>query len=86
MLRTIRLFENGEMASDYDLHGDFDRVMSERALSTGASVQSPRPSPLSGPPVAEVDFNVGMGMMDMNIDGARSNGAARPELPELEAD
>ena len=86
MLRTIRLFENGEMTSDYDLHGDFDRVMSERESTTNASAQSPRLSPLSGPPVADVAFDEGMRMMSMNINGARSPGTTRPDLPELGAD
>lgn len=85
LLRTTRLLENGEIAYDHDLRGDLDRVLAERPSSANAnaspSAQSPRPSPLSGPPV--VDFSMHMSMMDTAIDDARAG--IRPELPELGA-
>lgn len=67
MLRTVRLNENGEIISDYDLRADLERLMAERTPNASSRTQSPRIGVPSSPVVEKRGLSISL----------------RPDLPEL---
>jgi len=67
ILRMVRLNDNGEFISDYDLRADLERLVAERTPSTSSRTQSPRISVPSSPVVEKRGPSISL----------------RPDLPEL---